>query len=116
MEKNKEELQGSFKTLNFWRTLYIFLIWAGLLLLLWITLTSEDMRLNYSSNLIFSVPFTIFIISLSVWTTSAVSKRKVNQITYIALINLLTGNLLVCLIMFSIRRVTILEHKNYTII
>ena len=58
----------------------------------------------------------ILIIGLAFWNHWAITKRRVGQITAIAIMNLIAGgNVIGCLIMISIRRVTLNEHKKYII-
>lgn len=111
----KEEKSASFSSLNFWRKFYIVLIWLGSLLtstlFIWAAVGSPELSIG------FSVGFSLVILGVTYWHHHAIVSRNLTQITLLAILNLIPlANLIGCLIMVSIRRVTKKEREEYEII
>jgi archaellum biogenesis protein FlaJ (TadC family) len=112
----EKTLEAKFSTLNIWRKIYLGLLWAATalitLLLVFVVLVNKDHVVG-----IFSIILVGFLLVMSSWTHWAVTRRDIDHITALAVINLFPCmNILGCLIMVSIRRVTVKERNNYKII
>ncbi len=111
----KEERSASFSSLNFWRKFYIVLIWIGSLLtsaiFFWAAVDSPEVSIG------FSVGFSLVIVGVTYWHHHAIVTRNITQITLLAVLNFIPlANLIGCLIMVSIRRVTKKELEEYEFI
>jgi hypothetical protein len=68
------------------------------------------------SNIPITIGLGIFILGYAYWTQWAIVKRNVSHITTLAILNLIPGgNIIGCLIMFSIRGVTVNELKRFNL-
>ncbi len=106
------KLDRSFSTLNFWRKFYVVFQWAGAVilsgLLVFVGVVSEDI------DLLVVILLSFLIIGFAYWNHVAIVSRNLDQITLLTILNLVPlSNLIGCLIMFSIRRVTKNELADY---
>lgn len=115
VELEDQVLQASFATLNIWRKIYIVLVWVVSVATAGILLSAMGKaELGYDLLL---VGLSIVMMVTAYWNHWAIAKRKIGHITAIAILNLIPGgNIVGCLIMFSIRRVTVKEHKQFHIV
>ncbi|MET0051602.1 MAG: hypothetical protein ABW095_11055 [Candidatus Thiodiazotropha sp.] len=111
---NALTIQGSFTTLNFWRKLYIVIIWVIHILLL--AILAATMPGTEISSISIMIGLSVFLLGSAYWNHWAIATRNVGHITTLAILNLVPGgNIVGCLIMFSIRSVTVDELKRYRI-
>lgn len=119
--QKKESLAPTFATLNFWRKFYLVLMWSmvailvGTLALLEI-LAIMEVGVEKDTSPIFSLVLIFIIVLSSWWHHYAIVNRSADQLLVLALLNLFPlGNVINCLILFSIRRVTNKELQRYDI-
>jgi hypothetical protein len=116
LEKKSDALtlSASFSTLNFWRKLYVVFSWTINILLaalFTVTITESD-----KNNIPIAIGLAAFLLGTAYWTHWAIVKRNVGHITTLAILNLIPGgNIIGCLIMFSIRSVTVNELERFNI-
>ena len=107
-------LRACFSTLNFWRKLYLVLSWTINILLaagVTVAITKSDM-----SNIPIAIGLAVYFLGIAYWTHWAIVKRNVGHITTLAILSLVPGgNIIGCLIMFSIRGVTVNELKRFNL-
>ncbi len=112
---NAITIRASFSTLNIWRKLYIVFTWTFHIFvaaLLAITVTQSN-----KSNAPIMIGLSAYLLGVAYWNHWAIVTRNVSHITTLAVLNLIpSGNILGCLIMFSIRRVTVNERKRFNIV
>ncbi len=115
----KQEFQPTFSNLNFWRKLYLVLMWlftglflAGIVIALFMMPSNSDF-IGVSA---FQIIIVIAWSGLTYWHHTAIVKRKLTQLTVLIIINLIPFfNIIGALIMLSIRRVTKKELEMYDI-
>jgi len=114
----KPDLEASFKTLGFWRKLYLAVIWIFALGLFAImaSISLEQEAKTAADPLIVLIIMAITL-GMTYWSHVAMVKRNVSHLTTLSILNLFPGgNLLGCLIMFAIRQTSKTEQENYNII
>lgn len=104
--------KASFTSLNFWRKLYLVLMWIGTTLM---TIAFIGAGIDSPEvSIIHSGLFASLMLGFTYWHHRAIVSRNLKHITILAVLNLIPlGNLIGCLIMFSIRRVTKKELEDF---
>ncbi|MES9946100.1 MAG: hypothetical protein ABW080_14185 [Candidatus Thiodiazotropha sp.] len=107
-------ISTSFSSLNFWRKLYLIFLWTiSIMLAVGFAATITEAE---KTNIPITIGLAALVLGFAYWTHWAVVKRNVGHITILAIINLIPGgNIIGCLIMFSIRGVTVNELKRYNL-
>lgn len=121
LEEGRATLKANFKSLNFWRKLYLVLNWLFALGLIvgwfFLMIASDQDTGQQSLDVIVSAVLGAMILGFTIWTHWAIVKRRVGHLTAITILNLIPfGNILGCLIMLSIRRVTVKEHEEFNVV
>ena len=119
IDGSKKALVMSFSTLNFWRKLYLCFVWLGALLVLASVVVglAAGARNGMSCISIWQLLIVLLIPTMAFWTHYAVTQRSSDQIVALAIINLIPfGNIVGCLIMLSIWRVTKKEREQYDLV
>ncbi|MES9970702.1 MAG: hypothetical protein ABW092_11770 [Candidatus Thiodiazotropha sp.] len=113
-ESDAISINASFSSLNFWRKLYLVFIWTisiAMSIAFLATMTKSD-----TANIPVIIGLAALILGFAYWTHWAIVKRNVGHITILAIINLIPGgNIIGCLIMFSIRGTTVNELKRFNL-
>ena len=110
-----EELEAAFSTLGFWRKLYLVVLWLGTAFLAWILVAATfEPGFEYTG---ITLGIAALTVAFSSWTHWAVVRRRVGHITAIAVLNFVPGgNIVGSLIMLSIRRVSVREPEERTLL
>jgi hypothetical protein len=104
MQNHKEiEIKSKdwpYDSLNAWRKTYLCLNWM---------VTSLSAFIITSEFGLFLLPIGVVMIAFASWIHIAVCNRKVHQITAVALLSLLYGNVMGCIILLWIRKISLNE-------
>ncbi|WP_426357536.1 hypothetical protein ACPUVO_13885 [Pseudocolwellia sp. HL-MZ19] len=113
----KEELYPTFSNLNFWRKLYLCLMWFfTAFFFIGVVVNFTILAAGSGENLMAQVFLSFFLAGFTYWNHTAIVKRKLKQITILTIINIVPFiNIIGALIMLSIRRVTKKELEMYDV-
>lgn len=111
----KQDFIPSFSNLNFWRKLYLVLMWL-LTLLVIVSVVRQAFDGQAISGTTAQLAVAGLWLGLSCWQHTAIVNRKLTQLTVLTVINIVPFfNIIGALILLSIRRVTKKELEMYNI-
>lgn len=114
----KPDLEATFKTLGFWRKLYLVFIWGvSLFIFAVMAMVSLENEAKSGADSLIVLILMAITLGMTYWSHVAIVKRNISHLTTLSILNLFpAGNVVGCLIMFAIRQTSKTERDNYNIV